>query len=50
MEHIVDYEIKDDLSGDVTDSYTRFGYFIMKAETREELISYVSEAISEQNG
>ena len=40
-EYIEEYSIKADLSGDVTDSSTRFGYFIMKAESADELLGYM---------
>ena len=42
-EYIVDYEISDDLTGDVTDSSTRLGYFMMQADSRDELLKYMPE-------
>ena len=42
-EYIVDYEINDDLTGDVTDSSTRLGYFLMQADSRDELLKYMPE-------
>ena len=42
-EYIVNYEISDDLTGDVTDSSTRLGYFMMQADSRDELLKYMPE-------
>lgn len=42
-EYIVDYEISDDLTGAVTDSSTRLGYFMMQADSRDELLKYMPE-------
>ena len=42
-EYIVNYEISDDLTGDVTDSSTRLGYFLMQADSRDELLKYMPE-------
>lgn len=42
-EYIVNYEISDDLTGDVIDSSTRLGYFMMQADSRDELLKYMPE-------
>ncbi len=31
-EHVVEYEVMDDMSGEITDSSTRYGYFIMASQ------------------
>ena len=46
-EYIVDYSIDDKLSGDVTDSSTRFGYYIMQADSQEKIISYLPSEFDE---
>lgn len=40
-EYIYDHSISDNITGTVTDSSTRFGYFIMCTDTAEEMIPYL---------
>ena len=42
-EYIVAYEISDDLTGNVTDSSTRFGYFMMQTDSRDEMLEYMPD-------
>ena len=48
-EYIVEYSIDDDLSGDVTDSSTRFGYYIMQAASMDDVVAYLPKTVSEIN-
>ena len=48
-EYIVEYNIDDDLSGDVTDSSTRFGYYIMQAASMDDVVAYLPKTVNEIN-
>ena len=48
-EYIVEYNIDDDLSGDVTDSSTRFGYYIMQAASMNDVVAYLPKTVNEIN-
>ena len=48
-EYIVEYNIDNDMSGDVTDSSTRFGYYIMQAASMDDVVAYLPKTVSEIN-
>ena len=42
-EYVVEYSIDSEIKGDVTDSSTRFGYFIMLAPSIKDILVYMPE-------
>ena len=41
-DHLVEYEIEDDLTGEITDSSTRYGYFIL-ADENGDVVKYLPQ-------